>query len=192
MSNLWQIPLPAYLEEHKTNNGVSASEGLRTALQEPPRVDNRISPIIDWILTIASYLRLLIAITFKRMYENVTDLDNRVTAIEDRSSHTETTNIAKGWHHVRCTKCHARGHMADTCRTQNPEVVRRRIANNKKANKRTSPVIPDPPYAPAPHMYPPTSQWTAFMVDATELRRRKNQSNRDRRRSNKSKSKGKA
>jgi len=201
MSNLWHIPLPPYLEEHTTSNGVSASEGLKTALGDPPRHDQRISPIIEWILRIASYLRLLIAITFARMDETFIDLIARTKALEDRSSHSETTaqpvqvaHIAKGWRHVRCTKCHARGHDSSVCRTQNPEAVRRRIASNKKANKRKDPVtLPLPQYPPylsvSPHMYPPTNNWTTFMGDATELRRRKQQSNRDKRRSNKDKGK---
>jgi len=82
MSNLWNIPLPPYLEEHTTSNGISASEGLKTALGDPPRHDQRISPIIEWILRIASYLRLLIAITFARMDETFIDLIARTRRLK--------------------------------------------------------------------------------------------------------------
>lgn len=198
MSNLWQIPLPSYLQDHLTSNGISASEGLKNALNEPPRPE-RFALIVEWVLTIASYLRLLIAITFSRMNDTFIDLIARIDALEAQSlpsestPHPEASNIAKGWRHVRCSKCHARGHDSTVCRSQNPEAVKRRIASNRKANKRKPPSIPInqyPPYAPAPHMYPPpTTNWSAFMTDANELRRRKTQSNRDKRRTNKNKGK---
>ena len=198
MSNLWKIPLPPYLEKLETNNGISKSKRLRTALEEPPMIDNGIQYLIEWILTIACYLQLLIAITFSRMNETFTDIIARFRALKDRSSHTEmtphtgTSNITKNWHHVRCTKCHARGHTTDTCLSQNPAAVRRRIANNKKTNKKKSPVNPEYiPYAPTPLFYPPTSgPWTTtFIADTTKLRQGKAQSKRDKGRSNKNKSK---
>jgi hypothetical protein len=33
---------------------------------------------------------------------------------------------------IKCSKCHARGHSADECRSTNPAAVRRRVAQNNK------------------------------------------------------------
>jgi hypothetical protein len=98
---------------------------------------------------------------------------------------------------LRCSKCHARGHDAENCRTQNPSAVRRRIAQNNKIRKdhlRQGGVIPltqynlsqvpsVPTFTQPSYVSPSlvqTSQST--IADTAELQRRIAQLNRDRRR----------
>lgn len=108
---------------------------------------------------------------------------------------------------LRCRRCRASGHDTSQCRTKNPDLVKKRVDNNKKAKKeadriRANPTIPSrlPPYNPylpfdlqdyfyeRPLPPPPrrpgvtTRSMTALAVDAQEFRRRQSQSARDKRR----------
>jgi hypothetical protein len=107
---------------------------------------------------------------------------------------------------LRCRRCRASGHDTTQCRTKNPDLVKKRVVNNKKAKKeadriRANPTIHSrlPPYNPhlpfdlQDYFYelpppPPrrlgatTRSMTALAVDAQEFRRRQSQSARDKRR----------
>jgi hypothetical protein len=98
---------------------------------------------------------------------------------------------------LKCSKCHARGHHADDCRSSNPAAVRRRVSQNKKlrggqrfdataltpSNLSLLPSLPSaaPTYYAPPTTYVPGPAPTV-VAEAAELRRRIAQSNRDRRR----------
>ena len=106
----------------------------------------------------------------------------------------------------KCNRCGASGHDTTDCRTRNPEMVKKRIANNKKAKKEADRLRSyPPPYAahrvpPSRHYFdlldyayeypapqPPSRQGVATRSmlavhkDAEEFRRRQAQSARDRR-----------
>jgi hypothetical protein len=91
----------------------------------------------------------------------------------------------------RCAECHARGHMDTECRTKDTAVMRKRVASNQKRKKaaRSAPSVPlpfpTPSFShPAFYGYQPTPNPQALMAmatDAEELRRRRQQSNRDKR-----------
>ena len=92
----------------------------------------------------------------------------------------------------RCAKCHATGHSATECLTQDPAAMRKRIAGNRQQKRGSRvdqrplpPFFPAPAFSPYPNPYPlpfaPQGFDAAFVADAEELRRRRNQSARDRR-----------
>ena len=93
----------------------------------------------------------------------------------------------------QCAKCHAMGHSAPECLTQDPAAMRKRVAGNRQ-RKRDSRVGPRPlpPFFSAPAFpayqqpfplpFVPQGFDAAFVADAEELRRRRHQSARDRRR----------
>ena len=92
----------------------------------------------------------------------------------------------------RCAKCHAMGHSAPECLTQDPVAMQKRIAGNRQQKRGSRvdqrplpPFFPAPAFSPYPNPYPlpfaPQGFDAAFVADAEELRRRRNQSARDRR-----------
>ena len=92
----------------------------------------------------------------------------------------------------RCAKCHATGHSATECLTQDPAAMRKRIAGNRQQKRGSRadqrplpPFFPAPAFSPYPNPYPlpftPQGFDAAFVADAEELRRRRNQSAHDRR-----------
>ena len=110
------------------------------------------------------------------------------------TTNTPTTSTTPS----RCTKCHARGHDASNCKTKAPNLMRKRVARNNqiaKAARRERlaqvvqpihqqiPIAPPvyPPSGPA-YSYPSTPMnYAALVADSTELRRRMQQSTRDKR-----------
>ena len=115
---------------------------------------------------------------------------SRATAGSSAQAHVSTTaaSRSKQW----CAKCHAMGHSAPECLTQDPAAMRKRIAGNrqKKRDSRQDsrplpPFIPAPAFPTYPQLYPlplaPQGFDAAFVADAEELRRRRHQSARDRR-----------
>jgi hypothetical protein len=99
----------------------------------------------------------------------------------------------------RCKTCHGRGHEALECKTADPTAMRKRVASNRRKEKATGKSLPDylyrpPPPMPAPpwqvnayHTAAPDPQaYAAIAADAHELRRRHQQSVRDKRRARRS------
>ena len=116
---------------------------------------------------------------------------SRATAGSEVQAHASAPAASRS--RQRCAKCHATGHSAPECLTQDPAAMRKRIAGNrqKKAASRSGP-RPLPPFFPAPSPFPaylnpyplpfaPQGFDAAFVADAEELRRRRHQSARDRR-----------
>ena len=114
-------------------------------------------------------------------------IPNPVPTTRDTTSATRTRTSR------RCAECHARGHIDTECRTKDPRLMRRRVATNIKRMKVnqvpafSSPPVPLPwasttlPPMPSNHQ-----AFTAVAADAAELRRRRQQSNRDKRRAQRS------
>ena len=115
---------------------------------------------------------------------------SRATAGSSAQAHVSATAAPRS--KQRCAKCHATGHSAPECLTQDPAAMRKRIAGNrqKKRDSRQDsrplpPFFPAPafPTYPQPYPLPFAAQGfdAAFVADAEELRRRRHQSARDRR-----------
>jgi len=118
------------------------------------------------------------------------------TSSGKRSTSSNAATQGSHGRFIKCSKCHARGHSADECRSTNPAAIRRRVSQNKKSrgsqrfdataltptNLSLLPAVPmaAPMYAP-PTTYAPAPAPTV-VAEAAELRRRIAQSNRDRRR----------
>ena len=98
----------------------------------------------------------------------------------------------------RCDKCHARRHSSEECRTKDGKAMRKRVAQNQRRRKASRDVHQLPPssYA-APWSAPPLPSLpsmaatssiniSALVADATELRRRSQQSSRDKKRAQRS------
>jgi hypothetical protein len=111
---------------------------------------------------------------------------------------------------TRCQRCHAMGHAVADCRTQDPATNKKRVSATQKAAKemerrRIAAILPRAPPANSRFVFDladffgdsnpvpssssqqatrsmTTRSMTALAVDATELRRRKIQSTRDKRR----------
>jgi hypothetical protein len=90
---------------------------------------------------------------------------------------------------IRCNRCHARGHIQSDCKSTNPEVVRKRVAKNKRAAANAAPTLLRlaAPSAPTLQSLSATTPFDphiiALAADAAELRRRTVQSSRDKKRS---------
>jgi hypothetical protein len=52
----------------------------------------------------------------------------------------------------KCKHCHAIGHDKETCRTKDPEVMKRRVTRNLKMRKEVRTLVP-PPFIPIPSSY---------------------------------------
>jgi cytochrome c5 len=96
------------------------------------------------------------------------------------SSHPPSSSYGK-----RCNRCHALGHLQSECKSTNPEVVRKRVAKNRRAVVVTK--LKPPPLPPTTHFAASATSLgdpyiMALAADATELRRRAAQSTRDKKR----------
>lgn len=143
-----------------------------------------------------------------RAHERLDTVDSRVKALEQRlgskgtGKATETVALASSAPsskasprklnpNIRCNRCHARGHIQSECRSVNPEVVRKRVAQNKRAQANKAPTLARlpapsaPPYSASTIMPPLDPYIISLAADAAELRRRADQSIRDKKRSRK-------
>jgi hypothetical protein len=128
------------------------------------------------------------------IHEGLKDLREKVAAIR---TEVDTLKAAATTHpttpaqsaRMKCQRCHASGHDKSTCRTKDPDTMKKRVAKNNRSRAKATPIIP-PAYAalPSPLVYPhgfsgPTTHtaFTALVADATEMRRRTTQSARDKR-----------
>jgi len=96
----------------------------------------------------------------------------------------------------RCQRCHAIGHDTATCRTKDPDVMKKRVSNNAKIKKAANDTYVQRPIPPRLYPYQqyfgdpiippqqPLQAYYAAIADAKEFRRRKMQSTKDRRRAN--------
>ena len=175
------------------------------------QVSQAVITLIDWLLVIIQKACLLITALGDDSGNHFTDLEDfKESATEDLERiHKETTAVAKQMKAFtatpttsttpsRCTKCHARGHNASNCKTKAPNLMRKRVARNNQIAKAAwherfaqvvQPIHQQIPIAPP--VYPPSGSaysypstpmnYAALVADSTELRRRMQQSTRDKR-----------
>jgi hypothetical protein len=184
-------PFYALVNENGTSLGQAYSD---TFAGRPTTTDKNRTQLLDHVYTLISIIWSTLATTFD-------SLSNRILALEKQSPHVnepishqkrKTGSAPVSGPRTRCNRCHARGHATSECKTENPAAVRRRVANNTKAREARNLYPPPHPfnsplphyhYAHAPHYdfvanpYDPGHR--ALLVDATELRRRRTQSIRD-------------
>jgi hypothetical protein len=131
---------------------------------------------------------------------DISALRARVTALEqcqpsstsaatsNRQAPKSSSPVTTANRNIRCNRCHARGHTQPQCKSTNPDIVRKRVAKNRRANTATTAPLRFPtPLAPPIHAYsalaPPLEPYhLALAADAAELRRRADQSSRDKKR----------
>ena len=169
---------------------------LEHQIQHPIPSPNHPSKIVEWIVLLFNLLLDYLHVTHDLFNERIHDLEAFVPPLpsidpKSRSNPVRTPSAAPRRPSRRCAECHASGHVDTECRTKDPTVMRKRVAANQKRKKaaRTAPSIPlpfpTPSFShPAFYGYQPTSNPQALMAmatDAEELRRRRQQSNRDKR-----------
>lgn len=171
---------------------------IDNAIDARPRVSSSSSsaPIVTWVddtlRKVSTALSTLVPM-----------LDGRLNALETSPSRRPTSTATSGGvtpgagtstsqpagRLPRCKKCHARGHAAEACRSTNPAATRKRVAQNSRnarAAKAAHALIPSaPPFqrvtGSALMAAPIPMEYAALAADATELRRRAQQSRRDKR-----------
>jgi hypothetical protein len=157
--------------------------------------------IITWVVNLITLFLTFFESVIKEIIDRIADLEDddtsKVSALRSSTPPVTTSVATTIPSSRRCTKCHARGHTDASCRTTDPAAMRKRVALNqkRKKNARTAaaaatampppslPSIPTP--APFYGQYPVQTSpqvVATFMADAEELRRRRQQSNRDKRR----------
>ena len=170
----------------------------------PPPV---VTSTITWITAILTSLLNYVTYFIGDNSDQIMVLKNRISELEENVASTSAQQtIPTPTQHeplhppsrrARCKRCHALGHDTNDCRSKDPVAIKKRVANNQKARKRTDTI--QPPTIPTPYTSPtdfyghplfmhnsmPTSSpqaLVALATDAKELRRRKVQSTRDKRR----------
>jgi len=171
---------------------------LETGPNLPGDVPNVLRIVINWITSLFTSLIAYVSDVMSTNAEQIHYLQDRLDELEASvpSQPTQPTPTPQqpsrpSPRASRCQRCHATGHGTTDCRTRDPVVTKKRIANNQKIKKAAINIIPPSPYPrlAQPHSYfyqpPPPSSYpaiAALAVDAQELRRRKVQSTRDKRR----------
>lgn len=170
------------------------------------------SLIIAYVTAVISALTGYITVYVEQQLETVDNLMDRVSDLENYEKERKllepskiadsptqpsaiTANAAttRSNRNIRCNRCHARGHVQKDCKSQNPGVVRKRVDTNQKAKAAASLAanmthsqlhsFPPPPVHAFMASAPPLSpQYLALAADAAELRRRAEQSARDKKR----------
>jgi hypothetical protein len=163
--------------------------------------------LLNYVLALIDAIYLMITTNLSRRVSAIEDQSSTAddepgtTASELPLPATAATSklpTARSARSKRCQKCHARGHDASDCRTANPTNMRNRIANNSRLAKQervslaTLPTIPHPAMAYHPTLgsyqfaYHPSNpdaardrEFASLMADSIELRRRSQQSARD-------------
>jgi hypothetical protein len=180
-----------------------ARQALDKALREPYQSETRDGHrIVGWVITIFMLLKALLEALIVEIYGRIEDCEERDTPAhvpiptQPPSASAATPQARRSApasrRRTRCATCHATGHDTADCRTANPAVMRKRVALNQRAKRSAKDVrtlnssLVPPPLLPAvvPHAsaayYPP--DFAGLASDAAELRRRRNQSSRDKKR----------
>ncbi len=170
---------------------------LRKALRDPLQTDTTAGDsIVAWVVSVFYLLISLLEALMKDAGDRSYNIEVDVEELQSKTTTSPVHNHPDPRKRkIRCDKCHASNHIAEYCRTTNPAAMRKRIATNQKKKKSARAVaaaataLPPFPSMPPPFPYysntfvPPDPQAIhTFMVDAQELRRRRQQSTRDKRR----------
>jgi len=172
-----------------------AQRALKEALRNPIQTPASAGQIVAWIVSVFYLLISLMEGLLREVSARITDVESDFNSRIPTPvvAPTPAATVAPRDRKTRCTKCHASNHIAEYCRTTNPATMRKRIATNQKKKKSArataATAIPTFPSMPSPFPYygnplaPSDSQAIhAFVADANELRRRHQQSTRDKRR----------
>ena len=120
--------------------------------------------VVAWITHIVRLLLKFIQLTLGLFKDDFINIRSRLEELEGESSDddedaptsnrrpsgttTTTKPSSKAPGMKKCNRCGASGHDTANCRTRNPEMVKKRIANNKKAKKEANRLRSyPPPYA---------------------------------------------
>ena len=192
----------------------AATEASRRKLDETldapfePEDDN-VRVLARWIVHVFTLFLSYIQLAFYDFDQRIQELEHTDEEDEPSPSHrpsaakpfvsataTQPATSASVRLRRRCVKCHAKGHDESQCRTKDPAANRRRVAINQRRKKeaaRNPPTYPFPAdprfylYAqPSPAVIHPPAEYAAIVADASEFRRRNNQSTQDRRRARRS------
>ena len=173
-------------------------EEIEKSIENPPTDpdDSNVDALVGFICGLIRLMIVWVATLVNSLETRLASLEkatpgSRSSKAFHASSTTPQSTQRRPGRKAKCTKCHARGHSAEECRSTDPQAVRRRIAQNAKvrAERRKMPPLISAlsahtqhgaPYPPAVGI--PPSQ-VAFLAESAELRRRIAQSNRDQRRS---------
>jgi len=181
-----------------------STDELRTRLKEElsnpsfdPTSGTKLG-MVQWIVMLFNLCLSFLHNVHTEIYARIADLETKDDELEARNEALAATLPAHASVAVpapttrRCTKCHARGHANVDCRTTDPAAMRKRVAMNQKKKKSARvpmlPPLPLYPFTPTPTpQYSTTAasgpqDFAAFAADAEELRRRRQQSIRDKRR----------
>jgi len=157
--------------------------------------------LFAYVIAVARAIIRWCAHLFHQITDSIDAIESRIDLLD--SSKADPTSAAEQTPRTpfatKCAKCHARGHLAKDCKTDNPAAVRRRIAANAKARSMrrlqsqlpSSFLVSQPPplIASSPsYIHAPTQDVAFYVAESAELRRRMAQSARDKRR-NKGKAK---
>ena len=180
-------------------------EAVASALASEPRfTDPQTIALYNWVVRLVTalfnYVTYFIGDNSDRtdsLQQKVQDLEARIAQLTSQPTPTphQSSTASRS---TRCQRCHAIGHGTNDCRTKDPVLNKKRVANNRKAKKEAEQrtYMPQPPlprsYSSPPRYYhdvtpelpirPEYPAFTALVADAKELRRRKVQSTRDKRR----------
>jgi hypothetical protein len=189
---------------------MSAQASLDEALNSLIITDTSAPPLFGAIVGFVRRVVKALVGYFKEYVADARELDDidalraRVTALEQHQPSAATvamphskpptlsSSATASNRNLRCNRCHARGHSQQECKSINPEVTRRRVAKNRKANAAlrltaTAPLLSPPPLVPPAHAFsalasPLDPRILALVADSTELQRRTAQSSRDKKR----------
>jgi hypothetical protein len=111
-------------------------ERVGNAIASPPEVANNLVPLVKWIITLANAIMLFVTGLITMLAQQielrlVKTLEQAAATQPAAASITSTPSKPN----VRCSKCHARGHTADTCKTADPSAMRKRVARNSRIAK---------------------------------------------------------
>ena len=163
---------------------------IENSLDAGPNYPDQNRPIIvlavvAWVTYILRQLLQFTTSTLGLFEDDFISIRNRLAELEGESSDTDedaptsskrppgTTTTTKPSSKApgtkKCNRCGASGHDTTDCRTRNPEMVKKRIANNKKAKKEADRLRSYPPpyaqYFTLPHLFRRTP------ADSDRLRR---------------------
>lgn len=172
---------------------------IAAAINRRPQVNSStLAPFVQWsqdtLREVLSALELIVPMVTGRLrdLEARPQIPSPVSTRSGGVTPRAPTSASQSAGRVpRCSKCHARGHSTSECRTTNPAAMRRRVAQNSRiarearAAQAAHALLPTPGpsiYGPATPAAPNVPMaLAALAADATELRRRTAQSNRDKR-----------
>ncbi|KAG6867467.1 hypothetical protein C0993_002455 [Termitomyces sp. T159_Od127] len=181
-------------------------ETTRQEIKRLTRTNVVTSTTITQLWTVIVAITSALLILTRHYYDSIMDYIIEIRSHIDILESTDPSDKARlGTNHpttttakptsrspIKCTKCHARGHSANACRSKDPAAVRRRIAANRKARGRcraAGELAPAPIPSWSPLFHHPTLPQHALMAlpgssniisEAAELRRCAAQSSRDR------------